>query len=98
MRRILRNTACGQPVSRLIRRLTTLAVAFLFVIPFTAHANTTDSTNTVSTTASSETGEVDEPGSPPVTGKGEPTVKFLKDVAPILGDSTHNLKVGASVS
>ena len=76
MRHILRNTARGQPVSRLIRRFTTiLAVAFLFVIPFTGHTNTTDSTNPVPTTASSGTGEADEP---------EPAVKFLKDVAPIL--------------
>ena len=75
MRRILRNTARGQSVSRLIRRFTILAVAFLFTIPFTAQANTTDSANPVSTTSPSKTGEVDEP---------EPAVRFLKDVAPIL--------------
>ena len=75
MRRILRNTARGQPVSRLIRQFAILAVAFLFTIPFTAQANTTDSANPVSTTSPSKTGEADEP---------EPAVRFLKDVAPIL--------------
>ena len=75
MRRILRTTARGQPISHLIRRFAILAVAFLFTIPFTAQANTTDSANPVSTASSSKTGEVDEP---------EPAVKFLKDVAPIL--------------
>ena len=75
MRRILRNTARGQPGSRLVRRLTTLAIAFLFLIPFTAQANTINNAHTAPTTASSETDEDDE---------SEPTVRFLKDVAPIL--------------
>jgi len=47
----------------------------LFVIPFTAQANTTDSANTSSTITTFETDEDDE---------SEPAVKFLKDVAPIL--------------
>ena len=75
MRHILRNTARGQPISCFIRRFSILAVAFLFVIPFTTHANTTDRTNRVPTTAPSGTGEDDE---------SEPAVKFLKDVAPLL--------------
>ena len=75
MRRILRTTARGQPISRLIHRVAVFAVAFLFVIPFTAQANTTDRANTVSTITPSETDEDDE---------SEPAVKFLKDVAPIL--------------
>ena len=75
MRRILRTTARGQPISHLIHRVAVFAVAFLFVIPFIAQANTTDSANTVSTITLSETDEDDE---------SEPAVKFLKDVAPIL--------------
>jgi len=75
MRRILRTTARGQPISHLIHRVAVFAVAFLFVIPFTAQANTTDSANTVSTITPAETDEDDE---------SEPAVKFLKDVAPIL--------------
>ena len=75
MRRILRTTARGQPISRLIHRVAVFAVAFLFLIPFTAQANTTDSANTASTITPSETDEDDE---------SEPAVKFLKDVAPIL--------------
>ena len=75
MRRILRTTARGQPISHLIRRFAILAVAFLFTIPFTAQANTTDSANPGSTTSPAKTGEADEP---------EPAVRFLKDVAPIL--------------
>ena len=75
MRRILRTTARGQQISHLIHRVAVFAVAFLFLIPFTAQANTTDSANTGSTITSSETHEEDE---------SEPPVKFLKDVAPIL--------------
>ena len=75
MRRILRTTARGQPISHLIHRVAVFAVAFLFLIPFTAQAKTTDSANTGSTITSSETDEDDE---------SEPAVKFLKDVAPIL--------------
>ena len=44
MRRTLRHTARGQPISRFSRRFTILAVAFLFVIPFTTHANTAETT------------------------------------------------------
>ena len=75
MRRILRTTARGQPISHLMHRVAVFAVAFLFVISFTAQANTTDSANTVSTITLSETDEDDE---------SESAVKFLKDVAPIL--------------
>ena len=60
MRRILRTTARGQPISHLMHRVAVFAVAFLFVIPFTAHANMTDSANTVSTITPSETDEDDE--------------------------------------
>ena len=75
MRRTLRNTARDQSFSRFISRVAVFAVAFLFVIPFTTHANTTDKANPIPTIALSGTGEDDE---------SEPAVKFLKDVAPIL--------------
>ena len=49
MRRTLRHTARGQPISHFSLGFTILAVAFLFVIPSTTDANTTDRAKPLST-------------------------------------------------
>ena len=73
MKRLLKTRVQNPHAAVVIPRLATLAFVVLLTLamPFTAQANTTDSTNPVSTTTVPET-------------ETEPSVKFLKDIAPIL--------------
>ena len=78
MRRLLRSAVRHHRTVHIIPRFAIHAIVFLLAMPFAAQANTTDGANLVSTTTSPKTvesAEVDET---------EPSVKFLKNIAPIL--------------
>ena len=73
MKRLLKTRVQNPHAAVVIPRLATFAFVVLLTLamPFTVQANTTNSTNPVSTTTVPET-------------ETEPSVKFLKDIAPIL--------------
>ena len=73
MRRLLKITVQGPQAANIIPRFATFAFVLLLALamPFAAQANATDGANLVPTTTLSE-------------NEIEPSVKFLKDIAPIL--------------
>ncbi len=73
MRRLLKITVQGPQAANIIPRFATFAFVLLLALamPFAAQANATDGANLVPTTTLSE-------------NETEPSVKFLKDIAPIL--------------
>ena len=73
MRRLLKITVQGPQAANIIPRFATFAFVLLLALamPFVAQANATDGANLVPTTTLSE-------------NETEPSVKFLKDIAPIL--------------
>ena len=73
MRRLLKITVQGPQAANIIPRFATFAFVLVLALamPFAAQANATDGANLVPTTTLSE-------------NETEPSVKFLKDIAPIL--------------
>ena len=73
MRRLLKITVQGPQAANIIPRFATFAFVLLLALamPFAAQVNATDGANLVPTTTLSE-------------NETEPSVKFLKDIAPIL--------------
>ncbi len=78
MRHLLRTTLRSPGAAHIIPGVVTLAIVFLLALSFAAEADTIDSTNPVSTATLPETIKDADPNTT------EASVKFLKDIAPIL--------------
>ena len=78
MRHLLRTTLRSPGAAHIIPGVVTLAIVFLLALSFAAEADTIDSTNPVSTATLPETIENAD------ANTTEASVKFLKDIAPIL--------------
>ena len=78
MRHLLRTTLRSPGAAHIIPGVVTLAIVFLLALSFAAEADTIDNTNPVSTATLPETIKDADPNTT------EASVKFLKDIAPIL--------------
>ena len=78
MRHLLRITVQGPPTPHIMPRFAILTIVFLGVLSFAAHADTIDSANLVSAATLPETAKNADVNVP------KSSVKFLKDIAPIL--------------